>query len=86
MEITKDKVARKLLSYLQHKCSLDELVDWAENVLINEALKQGDEETLREVIGRLGLADVKQFGLSWEDCELLMKNLGYKIKVDATAA
>lgn len=86
MEVTKSKVAKKLLSYLQHKISIHELVDWSENILMEGELKQGQEKVLREVIGRLGVADVKQFGLSLEDCEQMMKLLGYRMKIDATAA
>ena len=86
MEITKDKVAKKLLSYLQNKTPLAELVDWAENSIMSSDFQEGNEKILREVLGKLGLADVKEFGLSWEDCEKMMRKLGYKIKVDATAA
>ncbi len=34
------------------------------------------------VIGRLGLADVREFGLSWEDLEELLAALGYQARVD----
>ena len=86
MEITKDKVERKLLSYRQNKTSLTQLVHWAENAIMTSDFHEGDEKVLREVLGKLGLADVKEFGLSWEDCDTMMRKLGYKIKVDATAA
>ncbi|MEO5675657.1 MAG: hypothetical protein ABIQ74_13520 [Chitinophagales bacterium] len=86
MEITKDKTAKKLRSYLQNKISLTELIDWAENVIMNSNFRNGDEKDLREVLGKLGLADVKEFSLSWEDCGKMMRKLGYTIKVDATAA
>jgi len=29
------------------------------------------------------LADVKEFGLYWEDCVDIMKKLGYSLKIDA---
>ncbi|MEI7802255.1 MAG: hypothetical protein WCI97_06405 [Bacteroidota bacterium] len=86
MEITKDKVAKKMLGYMKRKISLTELVDWAERAVMDGKFKSGEEKILRDVTGRLGLADVKTFGLSWEDCDSLMKKLGYKIKINAIAA
>ncbi len=86
MEITKDKVAKKMLGYMKRKISLTELVDWAERAVMDGKFKSGEEKILRDVTGRLGVADVKTFGLSWEDCDSLMKKLGYKIRIQATAA
>ena len=41
---------------------------------------------IREVVARLGVADVRAFGLTWEDCEQLLKQLGYSahIHIEAT--
>lgn len=39
-----------------------------------------------EIEGKLGLSDVKTFGLSWEDCEKLMHKLGYKLKINVSLA
>ncbi len=86
MEITKDKVAKKMLGYMKRKISLTELVDWAERAVMDGKFKSCEEKILRDVTGRLGVADVKTFGLSWEDCDSLMKKLGYKIKINAIAA
>jgi hypothetical protein len=63
MIITKEIVRDKLLAYLNNQISLPELVDWAENSLCDGALDTADPETLRDIIVRLGLADVRQFGL-----------------------
>lgn len=86
MEITKDRVAMKLLSYLKRQISISELVDWAESSIMNKPFKAGEEKVLRDVLGRLGVADVKAMGLSWEDCDSMMRKLGYKIQVQAIAA
>jgi hypothetical protein len=40
-----------------------------------------DTEVLSEIIGRLGLADVAEFGLPWQDCEEFLRRLGYRAKV-----
>ena len=38
-------------------------------------------EVLREIVGRVGLADVKAFGISWEDCEDFLSRLGYRVNI-----
>jgi len=38
-------------------------------------------ETRREIVARIGLADVRAFGLTWEDCEEFLKQLGYRARV-----
>ncbi len=37
---------------------------------------------LAEVLARLGVADVRNFGLAWKDCEKLLHQLGYKARVE----
>ncbi len=43
-------------------------------------------DAIRGAIAKLGLADVKAFGLTWEDCEALLKRLGYSVRVDVVSA
>ena len=83
MIITKQKLAVNLLNYLQHKTSLSDLVEWAENALMDGEIQGEDQEEVRDILARLGLADVKSFGLFWEDCNEIMKKLGYVLKIDA---
>jgi hypothetical protein len=40
-----------------------------------------DMDVLSDIIGRLGLADVAEFGLRWQDCEEFLRRLGYRAKV-----
>ena len=40
-----------------------------------------DLETLLDIVSRLGLADVKAFGITWEDCEGFLSRLGYRVSV-----
>ena len=84
--ITKQKVADRLVKYLNHQLTLAELVDWAERKVMEGDIKPEDALTVMQALGRLGVADVKQFGLLWEDCEAIMCSLGYEIKVDAVRA
>ena len=61
--ITKKIITDQLLSYLQHRLSLDELTNWAENALMDSNYEDDAEHTLRNALAQLGLADVKAFGL-----------------------
>ncbi|MBI2437735.1 MAG: hypothetical protein HYV36_02845 [Lentisphaerae bacterium] len=83
--ITKEIVANKIIAVLHHQMDMAELTDWAEN-----AIREGDIDVtqgtaVRDAIARLGLADVRAFGLTWEDCENLLRHLGYRLKVEAFA-
>ena len=80
--ITKHDVAQKLSSYLRHEITIDDIVEWAESAMLKEDFDQDDLEVIREVIARLGLADVKAFGLTWEDCREMMYKLGYEVQVN----
>ena len=84
--ITKQNVADKLAAYLRHDISLAELVSWAEGAMMDGEPAENDTEAVTAVITRLGLADVREFGLSWEDCEQLLRQFGYAARVDIVAA
>jgi hypothetical protein len=83
MIITKQYVAKQLLAYMTHQLSLSQLVNWAENSILEGGFEPGSEREIRGVLSKLGLADVNNFGLLWEDCEQLMGQLGYRIKIEA---
>ena len=80
--ITRDTLASRLRDYLQHRITRAALVDWAEQAIMEEEFDDRDLETIRDITSRLGLADVREFGLSWEDCEGFLTRLGYRTKVD----
>lgn len=84
--ITRREVGRRIEDYLQHRVSLEELVDWAEEAMREADFEATHFETVREVVARLGLADVRAFGLTWEDCETMLGKLGYKVKIDVIEA
>jgi hypothetical protein len=86
LAITKQIVADKLAAYLRHDISLAELVSWAEATMMDGEFAENGMEAVTSVIARLGLADVREFGLSWEDCEQLLRQLGYAARVDIVAA
>lgn len=86
MKVTRREVAQKLIDYLQHRITLTELVDWAEGVFMEADFDERDFATLREIVARLGLADVREFGLAWDDCESFLSRLGYRVKVVVSEA
>ena len=80
--ITRDALALQLRDYLQHRITRTALVDWAEHAVMNEEFENRDLEIIRDITSRLGLADVREFGLTWEDCERYLSQLGYRAKVE----
>lgn len=86
MTITKQTVADKIAAYLHHEITLAQLVDWSERVLLDSDFAERDASVLASVIGRLGVADVRAFGLAWEDCEELLRKLGFAPRVEVVAA
>ena len=86
MTIRRKDVADKLADYLHHRLALPALVDWAEAVIMDGDLDERDLTVLRQVVARIGLADVRAFGLTWEDCEELLHQLGYTARVEVLTA
>ena len=86
MTITKRTVADKIAAYLHHEITLAQLVDWSERALMEGELAESDARTLASVLARLGVADVRAFGLAWEDCEELLGELGFAPRVEVVAA
>lgn len=86
MTITKQTVADKIAAYLRHDLTLDQLVDWAERAMMDGEFEERDATALSTVIARIGVADVRAFGLSWEDCEQLLQKVGYAARVEVVSA
>jgi HD-like signal output (HDOD) protein len=83
--ITRELVAEKLGAYLRHDLSLAALVDWAESALMNNDFDPAHLTTIRDAIARIGAADVRTFGLAWQDCEQLLSQLDYSAQVNIVA-
>jgi len=81
MTLTRQVAAQKLVAYLHHDITAAQLVDWAEMTMMDEEFDEEHCELLRDIISRIGLADVRAFGLTWEDCEDILSRLGYKVSV-----
>jgi hypothetical protein len=86
MKVSKQAVAERLGGYLRHEVSLSQLVDWAESALMEGDFDAADAAALSQVVARMGVADVRVFGLSWDDCEELLHKLGYAAKIELVPA
>jgi hypothetical protein len=84
--ITRETVRDQLQAYLNRRLTLAELVDWAENALQEGELDPRDTPVLRDILAQLGLADVREFGLTWEECSDYLSQLGYQVEVRVTPA
>ncbi len=86
MILTKQAVAEQMAAHLQHRVALPQLVDWAENAMMDAAFDEKDAATISAIVARLGVADVRAFGLTWADCEELLAKLGFSARVEIVAA
>ena len=82
MTITRQAVADRIGEYLHHRITLAQLVDWAENALMEGDFDEKDAEAIAAVVSRLGVADVRAFGLAWDDCAELLRQLGFSARID----
>jgi cobyrinic acid a,c-diamide synthase len=81
--IARQTVRDHLVDYLKHKLTIAQLVDWAEQAMNEGDLDPKDTPILHKVIARVGVADVKAFGLTWEDCYDFLSSLGCQVEVKA---
>lgn len=83
---TREVLAATLRDYLQHRMTREALVDGAERAMMDALFDDRDFEAVRDITSRLGLADVREFGLTWEDCGAYLSRLGYRTHVDVVRA
>ena len=86
MLITKKIVADKIAAYHHHDITLAQLVDWAEQAMMEDEFEESGLPAIRSAVSRLGVADVRAFGLTWEDCEELLGQLGFSARVSIITA
>lgn len=58
---------------------------FAEFSLIDDAFDHAHFAAIRDAIARIGVADVRAFGLTWEACEQLLDQLRYSTQVSIVA-
>jgi len=79
MVISRADVADKLTAFLHHEVSLSELVDWAESAMMDAEFEEAHFDLVRDLVARLGVADVRTFGLTRDECEQMLRRLGYSV-------
>ena len=67
MKISREDVATKLRAYLRHELSLTKLIDWTERAMHDGEFDDKHFHAVRDAVAKLGLADVKAFGLTLEE-------------------
>lgn len=86
MPIKSKTVADKIAKYLYHKITLEQLVKWAETAMMEGEFDPKQMKKIRDVVSHIGLANGRAFGLTWDDCEKMLKSLGYSAHVDVVRA
>ncbi len=82
MIVTRKLLVEMLLKYINRSINLSELVDWAEEMVREADFEEGHFELIEDILARIGLADVREFGLTWDDCYDYLHKLGYDVKVE----
>lgn len=82
MLVTREMLVEMLLKYINRTIALSKLIDWAEEMLREADIEEGSFELIRDILARIGLADVREFGLTWDDCYEYLQRLGYNVKVE----
>ncbi len=78
--ITSEVLADRIRTYLQCQLSLEDLVEWAENAMMEGEFEETEDYVLRDITGRLGVADVKAFSLSKEDLKQFLSQLDHTLR------
>ncbi len=76
----------QIAAYLHHRFTPEQLVEWAENAPLEDEFDERDAASISAVVARLGVADVRAFGLTWADCEELLGQLGFSACVEIVTA
>ena len=84
MTVTKEILTNMLVDYLNRRITKDELVDWAENMICDAEFEDKHAVLIKKILSHLGLADVKEFGLSWDECYTYLCELGHNVSVMVT--
>jgi hypothetical protein len=79
---TRQTILDKLNAYLNHQITLAELVNWAENTLIEPNIPDDeDANQIMDMLMYLGAADTRGFPLTWEVLSDFLERLGGNVRV-----
>jgi hypothetical protein len=86
MTVTRESLADMLMRYIKQEITLSSLVSWAEDMVNEGDFEEEAFDVIKDILLRLGLADVREFGLTWEECRDHLSRLGYDVKVELVEA
>lgn len=78
----KTQLVAQMRAYLDGEMGLAALVHWAEGLVV-DGFEASPVET--EIIFRLGVADAENFELSWEELSDMLRQLGFKARLQLQA-
>lgn len=84
--VTKKLLAEMLMKYANREIDLSVLVGWAEDMMRESDFESSSFEVIRDILARIGLGDIHEFGLTWDDCYEFLHRLGYHVKVELAEA
>ena len=84
MIITREILARMLIKYINREIDLSNLINWAEDMIIDANFEYEHFELLRDILARIGLSGVREFGLSWDDYYEYLHKLEYDVKIEVS--
>ncbi|MBU4319475.1 MAG: hypothetical protein Q8N12_03125 [Thermodesulfovibrionales bacterium] len=82
MVLTRKILAEMLIKYINRGIDISGIVNWAEDMMRETDFESSNFELIKDILARIGLADVREFGLTWDDCYDYLHKLGYDVKVE----
>ena len=80
--ITREVLLEKLYAFIRHETTLPELVNWAENVFVDDDVDvEGDTELLMDIVFCLAGSDTDLYPLTWDVLTEFVEKLGGKMPV-----
>lgn len=80
--ITRQHVSEHLLNYLNGQITLAQLVEWAEQCMVDGGFYPDEDiQVLVDIVMYLAGADTDYFPLTWEVCTDFLRQLGVQVQV-----
>ncbi len=84
MIVTKALLADMLMRSMKREIALPALVNRAEDMMHEGDFEDEAFDVIKDIL--LRLSDVREFGLTWDECRDHLRRLGYDFKVELIGA